>query len=546
MSLNKLGIMVFSGLMALAMAPVAPAQSAGQYPAQKQTQDSTDQTAKSRTSNKSEEKSSQPASKQRSSKQDVRQIQTALKSQGFDPGPVDGVMGVMTMTALRNYQSHNQLEVTGTINSETQSALMSGAAAGQRSQPGLNQGQTPSSLGRSTDFGAAPTPDQNQVDQNQPKDSIHNQSSVTERNQEAVPEGLARSTDTVSDLGDVRQVQQALRDLEYAPGEQNGMMSEQTRQAIREFQWLNSLPVTGNLDEQTRSEIMSQGQGGAHDSLNKSNDSNRGLQKPDASINDQQLQKPEALPTEESEQKDIHHPNGPAAEQSSTQRDRDTKANSSSSESLKPNKDAAERVSKSAAVLHDLTGTADKKVPNELLERAEAIAVIPNVIKGAFGIGGRYGKGVVAQRSDSGRWSAPSFIEIGGGSFGAQIGVTSTDLVLVFTDRKALSLLDGGKDLKLGVDAGVAAGPVGRSAEAGVNLNLDTAIYAYSRSKGLFAGIALDGAVLSIDKDMNEKVYGASRDAEQILSGSVSANTTVRPFLDALDPAVPKKRMSQR
>jgi lipid-binding SYLF domain-containing protein len=168
------------------------------------------------------------------------------------------------------------------------------------------------------------------------------------------------------------------------------------------------------------------------------------------------------------------------------------------------------------------------------------------MIKGAFGIGGRYGKGVVAQRLDNGRWSAPAFIEIGGGSFGAQLGVSSTDLVLVFTDRKALSLLEGGKDLKLGVDAGAVAGPVGRTAEAGVNLKLDSAIYAYSRSKGLFAGVALDGAVLDIDDSRNAKVYGATVTAKDILNGTIAANETVRPFMTALDKLAPKKRISQK
>src|SRR5215470_11974069 len=99
------------------------------------------------------------------------------------------------------------------------------------------------------------------------------------------------------------------------------------------------------------------------------------------------------------------------------------------------------------------------------------------MIKGAFGIGGRYGKGLVSERAENGRWSAPAYIEIGGGSFGAQIGVSSTDLVLVFTDRKAMSMLEGGKDMKLGVDAAAVAGPIGRSAEAGVNLKLESAIY---------------------------------------------------------------------
>ena len=209
-------------------------------------------------------------------------------------------------------------------------------------------------------------------------------------------------------------------------------------------------------------------------------------------------------------------------------------------------KDGAERIAKSVEVLQDLTSAPDKKIPNELLERAEAILVIPHVIKGAFGLGGRYGKGVVSERSASGRWSPPAFVEIGGGSFGAQIGVSSTDLVLVFTDRKAVGLLEDKKDMKLGADASVAAGPIGRTAEAGVNLRLDTAIYAYSRSKGLFAGVALDGAVLDIDHSMNEKVYGASANTKAILGGTVAANSTVQPFIDALEKVMPKKRLSQK
>ena len=137
-------------------------------------------------------------------------------------------------------------------------------------------------------------------------------------------------------------------------------------------------------------------------------------------------------------------------------------------------------------------------------------------------------------------------IEVGGGSFGAQLGVQSTDLVLVFTDRKGLDKLEKGLDLKLGVDASVAAGPIGRSAEAGTNVNLATAIYAYSRAKGLFAGVALDGAVLNMNKSMNEKVYGSSVDAKEILSGNVAPNSSVQPFMNALERVVPKKHISQR
>src|SRR5262249_42958619 len=126
-----------------------------------------------------------------------------------------------------------------------------------------------------------------------------------------------------------------------------------------------------------------------------------------------------------------------------------------------------QRAIKAAEVLQSLTNVSDNKIPDKLLQRAEAIAVIPNMIKGAFGIGGRYGKGLVAKRTDNGRWGAPAFISIGGGSFGAQLGVNETDLVLVFTDKAGVDSLEKGMSLKLGVDAAVTAGPVGRSGEAG-------------------------------------------------------------------------------
>src|SRR6516162_5167115 len=100
--------------------------------------------------------------------------------------------------------------------------------------------------------------------------------------------------------------------------------------------------------------------------------------------------------------------------------------------------------------------------------------------------------------------------------------------------------------MKLGVDAGIAAGPIGRTGEAGVNLNLESAIYSYSRSKGVFAGVALDGAVLDIDNSMNSKVYGPSVDAKQIVSGQVAVNSTVRPFVDTLNKVVPPKRLTQK
>jgi len=218
---------------------------------------------------------------------------------------------------------------------------------------------------------------------------------------------------------------------------------------------------------------------------------------------------------------------------------------SHSTTSSKIDDEGRERIEKASEVLYDLTTASDKRIPRELLEHAEAIAVIPNVIQGALGFGGRWGKGVVSKRLPNGRWSAPAFVEIGGGSFGAQIGGSSTDLVLVFTDRKAIDLLQKGKDMKIGVDASAVAGPVGRSAEAGVNLNLKSAVYSYSRAKGLFAGVALDGAVIDIDDSRNKKVYG-SADATEILNGSVQSNPTVQPFMQTLEKVAPPKKRSTR
>jgi len=345
------------------------------------------------------------------------------------------------------------------------------------------------------------------------------------------------SEPVASSVDDVKQIQQGLADLNYNPGEINGIMTAQTQQAIREFQWLNNLPVTGIADQQTMVFLETSG---AQNAQLGQTPLNSEREKPAGEVEQNRT---------DSYNKDHNTTTTGTYNQDQSDRDRyskdkETKSNEHAT-SGKTDKDGAERVSKAATVLLELTASADRKVPNELLERAEAIAVIPHMIKGAFGIGGRYGKGVVSERAANGRWSPPAFIEIGGGSFGAQIGATATDLVLVFTDRKALDVLEKGKDLKLGVDAGIVAGPIGREAEAGTNAKLETAIYAYSRAKGLFAGVALDGAVLNMDKDMNHKVYGNSVDAKEVLNGSVAMNPTVRPFVDALERVVSKKRISQ-
>jgi len=207
--------------------------------------------------------------------------------------------------------------------------------------------------------------------------------------------------------------------------------------------------------------------------------------------------------------------------------------------SAKSLSDERERAVKAGEVLTEVMQAPDQGIPNELMERAEAIAVFPNVIKGAFGIGGEYGKGLVSQRMANGRWSAPAYIKIGGGSFGLQLGATSTDIVLVFTDRSGFEGLLNGK-VKLGADAAVAAGPVGRNAQIGTDIQLKSPVLAYSRSKGLFAGVALNGAVVTIDDSANHAVYGKALSGREILmEGRAPMNDTVAPFVHALDQYSP-------
>jgi len=201
----------------------------------------------------------------------------------------------------------------------------------------------------------------------------------------------------------------------------------------------------------------------------------------------------------------------------------------------KKQSDEAERAANAATVLTEIMGAPDQSIPESLLKKAYGIAVIPHVVKGAFGIGGRYGKGLVAQRNADGGWGTPLFIEIGGGSVGLQLGVEATDVIMVFTNSAGVQPLLKGK-LKLGADASATAGPVGRKAEVGTDVLLKSAIYSYSRSKGLFAGIALDGAVLQLDDSANEKVYGKEMVRADASKTKVSASAmpTVQPFLRAL------------
>jgi lipid-binding SYLF domain-containing protein len=158
-------------------------------------------------------------------------------------------------------------------------------------------------------------------------------------------------------------------------------------------------------------------------------------------------------------------------------------------------------------VLEEIMRIPEKGLPPALLKDAYGVAVLPGLLKAGFVVGGRYGNGVLSVR-EGGRWSNPSLITLMGGSVGWQIGAESTDVILVFKTRKSINAISQGK-FTLGAQASVAAGPVGRSAEAATDVQLQAEIYSYSRSRGLFAGVALDGAALQIDDDANAQFYGS-------------------------------------
>ena len=207
------------------------------------------------------------------------------------------------------------------------------------------------------------------------------------------------------------------------------------------------------------------------------------------------------------------------------------------------NNEHSKRAQEAGKVVQEVMGIPEDGIPQDLMSRATAIAVIPNMVKAAFGIGGTFGKGLVSQRLANGHWGPPAYIEIGGGSIGFQLGAEATDVVLVFTNREGLDGLLKGK-LKLGADAGVAAGPVGRKAEIATDVLLKSPIVSYSRSKGLFAGVSLEGSVLAIDDSANAKVYGKNVDTRTILDGKVQINAAVRPFVDTLEKYSPAAKQS--
>jgi lipid-binding SYLF domain-containing protein len=184
------------------------------------------------------------------------------------------------------------------------------------------------------------------------------------------------------------------------------------------------------------------------------------------------------------------------------------------------------RVSEASAVIKELMAMPEMNVPPALFKDAAAIAVIPGVMKGGLIVAGRFGTGVMAVREKSGDWSPPAFVSLGGGSLGWQVGAESTDFIMVFKNRRSIDGLVKGK-FTLGVDASVAAGPVGRTVAAATDALMKAEIVSYSRSRGLFAGVSMEGAVLHIDADANAAFYNRKGvKPDDIFSGKVANDSS--------------------
>jgi lipid-binding SYLF domain-containing protein len=177
----------------------------------------------------------------------------------------------------------------------------------------------------------------------------------------------------------------------------------------------------------------------------------------------------------------------------------------------------AERLRSATTVLGEIMAAEDKAIPRGITEKAEGIAVFPSLIKGGFVFGGQFGRGVISVRDhNSGGWSSPAFLTIAGGSFGLQIGGQAVDLILVVQDRRGLEQLVGNQ-FKIGADASVAAGPVGRDASASTDIQMRAKILSYSRTRGVFAGVTLNGSTISQDTEANGRFYGKPYTTRQIV-----------------------------
>ena len=187
--------------------------------------------------------------------------------------------------------------------------------------------------------------------------------------------------------------------------------------------------------------------------------------------------------------------------------------------------DESKRVNEALTALDEIMAAADKSVPRSVMEKAEGIAVFPSLLKGGLGIGGQHGRGVLSVRDKkNGGWSNPAFLTINGGSIGAQIGVQAIDLVLIINNQRGLEQLVKNQ-FKVGADASVAAGPVGRDASASTDIQMRAQILSYSRSRGLFAGVTLNGSTIKQDRDANERFYTIGYRTGQIVFDGMGTAT---------------------
>lgn len=204
--------------------------------------------------------------------------------------------------------------------------------------------------------------------------------------------------------------------------------------------------------------------------------------------------------------------------------------------------DELKRLRRATEVFQEIMEAPDRRVPDDLLDKCECVAIVPGVTKAGLLVGGRYGKGIVLCRKSDRSWTAPSFLTVEGGSVGFQIGVQKIDVVMLIMNRRGIDKLIGDK-FTIGADASAAAGPVGRRASAETDIKLAAEILTYSRARGLFAGVSLDGAVVRQDKDDNFDFYGKSIDARKILlEGSVPVPAEAEDLVKALSRESPKKK----
>ena len=204
--------------------------------------------------------------------------------------------------------------------------------------------------------------------------------------------------------------------------------------------------------------------------------------------------------------------------------------------------DSVARLQSSVDVLHAIMSTPDKGIPEEVLSNAKCILVVPDLIKGGFIFGGKHGRGVASCRTASG-WSAPAFVSVGGGSWGLQIGVEDVDLVMLVMNDQGFQHLLSSKFALTG-EGSVAAGPVGRHASAGTDWKMNTEMLTYSRSKGVFAGLTLEGAVVEQDNDSTQAIYGKHMMFRNILSGKASTPRSADAFIKAVSDAGQQARIA--